>query len=414
MTIKEIEIKKLKLLDKNPRTITKQALEKLVDSIKNDPDFLKQRPVLVNLKEGTHYIYAGNQRVKAAKKLKWLKIPCAVSENLSEERMKERIIKDNQTYGEFDYGILNNDWSIDLLIAAGVDETKLSILPIDSTHSEEEDNFLEPKKDEDANTKIGDLYQLNDHRLFCGDSTNPDCVSKLLEDKQSILPHEPILMVTDPPYGVNYDARWRVGQLKGKRAVGKVQNDDKVNWALSWSLFPGSVCYVWHASLHSVEVAKSLEEAEYEIINQIIWNKQHFAMSRGDYHWKHEPCFYAVKKGHKHNWQGSRKECTVWEVSSLNPLGKQSDDERTAHSTQKPIECMLRPIKNNTSKGEGVYDPFIGSGTTLIAAEKLDRICYGMELSPAYCDVVVERWVKYMKSNSKSFKIKKNEETINV
>lgn len=136
MAIKEIQIKKLVLLDKNPRKIKKESLQKLVASIKRDPDFLKQRPILVNLKDGVHYIYGGNQRVKAAKKLKWLKIPCAVSENLSDERMRERIIKDNQTYGEFDYDVLRNDWDIAVLIAAGVDKTQLSTLIDDLPNTE--------------------------------------------------------------------------------------------------------------------------------------------------------------------------------------------------------------------------------------------------------------------------------------
>jgi DNA modification methylase len=138
-----------------------------------------------------------------------------------------------------------------------------------------------------------------------------------------------------------------------------------------------------------------LIDSDYEIIGQIIWKKQHFALSRGDYHSQHEPCWYAVRKSHQHNWQGSRKESTLWEISNLNCFGKsQEEDERTAHSTQKPLECMARPIRNNTAEGEGVYDPFLGSGTTLIAAEKLNRICYGMELDPAYCDIIVQRWMK--------------------
>ena len=193
---------------------------------------------------------------------------------------------------------------------------------------------------------------------------------------------------------------------------GQFQNDDKINWALAWSLFPGAIAYVWHASKYCSEVQKSLEEAELEIINQIIWVKQHFALSRGDYHWQHEPCWYAVKKGHAHNWQGARDQATTWEISNLNAFGKQrgDDEERTAHSTQKPIDCMARPIKNNTCKGEGVYDPFLGSGTTLIAAEQLGRTCYGIELSPAYCDIIINRWIKTIKRQKKSFTIKCNGE----
>jgi len=406
--IQEIPLKKLTLLEKNPRKITKEQLEKLCKSLKDDPEFLKKRPILVNLVNDVYHVYAGNQRVQAAKKIGWKTIPCDVDENLDESLIKSRVIKDNRTYGEFDFDILANEYDFDDLIEYGFSPEELLGKEIEEilNEDEDEDTSLEPSKDEDAFTKLGDVYELNHHRLICGDSTLPDYVTKLLDGA------EPILMVTDPPYGVEYDPSWREIAGKGRRAKGKVQNDDKINWALAWHLFPGSVAYVWHAGKYCAEVEKSLHDSDYEIISQIIWNKQHFALGRGDYHWKHEPCWYAIKNGHQHNWQGSRKECTVWDISNLNCLGKSKEDgeERTAHSTQKPIECMARPIRNNTSKGEGVYDPFIGSGTTLIACEQLDRICYGIELSPAYCDIIVDRWKKFMVKSGKEFIIKLNGE----
>ena len=174
--------------------------------------------------------------------------------------------------------------------------------------TEDESELLEPAKDEDAITKLGDIYELNNHRLVCGDSTLPDYFAKCLNGE------EPILMVTDPPYGVNYDPKWRSAPFPGRRSAGIVQNDDQVNWALAWHLFPGSVAYVWHADKYCSDVQKSLEDAEFEIISQIIWVKQHFALSRGDYHWQHEPCWYAVKKGHPHNWQGDRTQSTTWQI----------------------------------------------------------------------------------------------------
>jgi len=406
--IQEIPLKKLTLLEKNPRKITKEQLEKLCKSLKDDPEFLKKRPILVNLVNDVYHVYAGNQRVQAAKKIGWKTIPCDVDENLDEALIKSRVIKDNKTYGEFDFDIIANEYDFDDLIEYGFSPEELLGKEIEEilNEDEDEDTSLEPSKDEDAFTKLGDVYELNHHRLICGDSTLPDYVTKLLDGA------EPILMVTDPPYGVEYDPSWREIAGKGRRAKGKVQNDDKINWALAWHLFPGSVAYVWHADKYCAEVEKSLHDSDYEIISQIIWNKQHFALGRGDYHWKHEPCWYAIKNGHQHNWQGSRKECTVWDISNLNCLGKSKEDgeERTAHSTQKPIECMARPIRNNTSKGEGVYDPFIGSGTTLIACEQLDRICYGIELSPAYCDIIVDRWKKFMVKSGKEFIIKLNGE----
>lgn len=387
--IKKISISKLSLLENNPRKINGDQMQKLVESLESDPDFFNKRPCLVNDKDGKLIVYAGNQRIRAAKKLKWKEVPCIVDQNLDEELMKDRIVKDNKTYGEFDYDILANEFDLDKLIAAGFTHEELQLDVEDLGSQEEEDGeILEPPKD--PKTKLGDLYELGSHRLLCGDSTNPDDVAKLL------VGNTPILMVTDPPYGVEYDPNWRAEAGKGCKAVGKVQNDDQVNWALAWHLFPGSIAYIWHAGKHCAEVQKSLEDAEFEIISQIIWQKQNFALSRGDYHWHHEPCWYASRKGHQHNWQGSRKESTLWEIANLNAFGGKSsdEDERTAHSTQKPIECMAKPIRNNSVEGEGVYDPFLGSGTTLIAAEKLKRICYGMELDPAYCDIIVQRWMK--------------------
>ena len=414
MTLTFISIKKLKKKDNNPRKINSAQLDKLCKNIESDPKFFELRPCLVKAIDDKNYeIYAGNQRFAAAKKMGWKEIPCIIS-NESDEIIKNRIILDNLHHGEFDYDILKQDYDPISLDNLGFqfDELEKIFENIEQINppTEDESEILEPAKDEDAITKLGDVYELNNHRLVCGDSTLPDCVTKCLNGA------EPILMVTDPPYGVNYDPKWRK-DIKGKlgvacKATGIVQNDDNINWALAWHLFPGSVAYVWHASKFAGEVQKSLIDCEYEIISQIIWVKQHFALSRGDYHWQHEPCWYAVKKGHSHNWQGARDQSTTWEIANLNCFGKSKEDgeERTAHSTQKPIECMARPIRNNTSELEGVYDPFLGSGTTLIACEQLKRICYGIELSPAYCDIIVNRWINFMKKNNRKYIIKRNGE----
>ena len=229
-------------------------------------------------------------------------------------------------------------------------------------------------------------------------------------------------MVTDPPYGVNYDPNWRNNiKSEGKfrsatKMNGKVLNDDQADWRITYSLFTGSIVYVWHGDKHAGTVAKNLEDCGFEIVSQIIWNKQNFAFGRGDYHWKHEPCFYAVKKGHNHNWKGDRKQCTVWDISNLNPVGRKKEDDQDdkveGHGTQKPLECMARPIQNHTDKGDWVYDPFLGSGTTLIAAQRLGRKCAGIELSPSYCDLIVNRWFNFMSKNGKEIKIKRNDEEI--
>lgn len=404
--IENVLISKLKLLDNNPRKITKEQFAKLCKSLEKDPEFFWQRPCLVNKSEYGEVltVYAGNQRVRAAKKLKWKEVPCIIEFDLPQDIINERIIRDNKTYGEFDFDILANEWDVGLLIDAGFTAAELALAPITEIEDDEEDSeILEPAKDEDAITKLGDVFDIEGHRLVCGDSTNPEYTEKALQG------HEPILMVTDPPYGVNYDPNWRGKAGKGQKAGGKVQNDDQINWALAWHLFTGYIAYVWHAGKYCSEVEKSLTDSDYEIVSQIIWQKQHFALSRGDYHWQHEPCWYAVKKGSNHNWKGDRKQTTLWEISNLSCFGKsKEEDERTAHSTQKPLECMAKPIRNHTDEGDYVYDPFIGSGTTMIAAEKLKRKCIGIELSPAYCDIIIKRLINLRKKSGQETIVIKN------
>ncbi len=202
-------------------------------------------------------------------------------------------------------------------------------------------------------------------------------------------------MVTDPPYGISLDPNWRERAGLGTiRQTGTVANDDRVDWTEAYQLFPGDVAYIWHAGIHAAEVARNIEAAGFKIRSQIIWAKQHFALSRGDYHWQHEPCWYAVREGKSSNWQGDRKQSTLWQVANRNPFGGRSDEEATGHGTQKPEELMRRAILNNSRRGDGVYDPFLGSGTTLVAAENNGRVCFGIDVDARYVDCAVVRWQK--------------------
>ncbi|MGH8324060.1 MAG: DNA-methyltransferase, partial [Steroidobacteraceae bacterium] len=234
-------------------------------------------------------------------------------------------------------------------------------------------------------SKSGDLWVLEPHRLLCGDATVATDVERLLAGPK---PH---LMVSDPPYGVDYDPAWRneAGVSTTKR-TGKVANDDRADWREAWVLFPGDVAYVWHAAIHATTVAESLTAWGFDIRAQIVWSKSRFALGRGDYHWQHEPCWYSVRKGTKSHWQGARDQSTLWSIA---PAG--AEDAATPHGTQKPVEAMRRPIVNNSERGDLVYEPFRGSGTTLIAAETVGRVCCAMELDPAYCDVIVQRWQRF-------------------
>ena len=251
-----------------------------------------------------------------------------------------------------------------------------------------EDNAKPPTQDEAAallqkwQVAPDQLWLLGASRLYCGDATAAEHVARLLRGDA------PSVMVTDPPYGVEYDANWRneaaaAGLIgHGERRVRKVENDDRADWSAAWALFPGAVAYCWHADRHASIVQQSLESADFEIRAQIIWSKPRFALSRGHYHWQHEPCWYAVRAGATANWIGDRSQSTVWECGlDLNVDG--------GHSTQKPVELMARSIRNHSGD---VYDPFSGSGSTLIACEQLNRPCYAMEISPEYCSVILERW----------------------
>jgi DNA modification methylase len=193
-------------------------------------------------------------------------------------------------------------------------------------------------------------------------------------------------MVTDPPYGVAYDPKWRVraGLNRNTGKLGKVANDDRADWRDAWANFRGDVAYVWSApGPLQVSSFESLVAAGFEVRQQIIWAKERFALGRGHYHYQHEPCWYAVRnKGH---WTGDRSQSSLWQINAR-------EDRGHGHATQKPVECMRRPMLNNSSPGDVVYDPFLGSGTTLIAAEASSRVCLGVELDSLYVDVAVRRW----------------------
>jgi DNA modification methylase len=290
-----------------------------------------------------------------------------------------------------------------------IDGADLGLMPLDVQEAEEDGFVTTPPLK--PITKSGDIYELNQHRFTCGDSCDRPTVEKTLAWCS------PVLLITDPPYGVNYDPAWRqkMGISKSNR-VGKVQNDDRCSWREAYSLFSGEVAYVWHASRNAKTVAEDLEVCGFKIVCQIIWNKQQIVLSRGDYHWKHEPCWYAVKKGSNHNWNGDRKQATVWDIQSILQSSKKvAEDAALVHGTQKPIECIARPIRNNTYERQSISDPFLGSGTTLIAGDILKRACYGLEIDPAYCDLIVARFIKFKRSQGgqdSSFEIKKNGKAI--
>jgi DNA modification methylase len=347
-------------------------------------------PVLVG---GDGEVIAGHGRILAATHLGLTDAPVIVLDHLTEAERRAYRIADNKLteLGAWDETLLAGE--LQELLAAdfdlsvvGFSDAELDALLAGDGDSDGgrggEDEV--PETPVDPVSRPGDLWLLGPHRLLCGDSTVATDVARVLNGVT------PLLMVSDPPYGVEYDPSWRnKAGAASTRRTGKVLNDDRADWREAWALFPGDVAYVWHGALHAATVAESLEAADFAIRSQIIWAKERLVLSRGDYHWQHEPCWYAVRRAGKGHWAGDRKQTTLWQVSSRH------QDADTVHGTQKPVECMRRPILNNSSPGQAVYEPFMGSGTTLIAAETTGRVCLGIELNPAYVDVAVERWQRF-------------------
>lgn len=394
LQIKEQSIESLIPYSKNARTHSDEQVQQIANSITS---FGFNNPVLV---DGDNNVIAGHGRLMAGRSLGLTHVPTITLDHLTAAQRKAYILADNKI-------ALNAGWSLELLKdefedmlstgdvdlgLTGFDSDEINAIlnpEILNVGESDPDEIAEPQGE--PVTQLGDVWLLGNHRVMCGDSTYLGEVETLMNG------HTPHLMVTDPPYGVNYNPEWRDGADLGigERSKGKVLNDDKADWTDAYSLFGGDVVYVWHAGVFSPDVATHLANCGFDIVSQIIWVKQHFALSRGDYHWQHEPCWYAVRKGKKHNWQGARDQATTWDIKNNNAFGNANTEETWGHGTQKPVECMLRPIQNNSAPNQIVYDPFGGSGTTLIAAEKLGRVCHMMELSPAYCDVIVRRWQKF-------------------
>ena len=338
-------------------------------------------PVLV---DGENGIIAGHGRVMAARKLGLASVPVIELSHLNEAQKRAYILADNKLAERagWDRELLSleladlSELGIDLG-GIGFEGAELDdLLGLGAGDAREE---ATPEPPVAPVSRPGDLWGLGPHRLLCGDATNAADVTRLLE---GVRPH---LMVTDPPYGVDYDPDWRnrAGASETKR-TGKVLNDHRADWRDAWALFPGQVAYVWHGALHAATVAESLAASGFEIRSQIIWAKERLVLSRGHYHWQHEPAWYAVRG--KGRWSGDRKQSTLWNI----PIRDQ--DAATIHGTQKPVECMRRPMLNNASPGQAIYEPFCGSGTTIIAAESCGRVCHALELDPAYVDVAVLRW----------------------
>ena len=366
----------------NSRTHSDEQVAQIAASIK---EFGWTNPILV---DGQNGIIAGHGRLMAARKLGYKEVPTIELSDLTETQRKAYIIADNRL-------ALNAGWDNELLTIELndllADGFALELLGFDP---KELDALLEPEiveglTDEDAvpdipdepKTKLGDIYQLGNHRLMCGDSTSIDAVDELMDGQKADM------VFTDPPYGVDYDG----GHATDKRRT-KLENDDKTLMyagALPIAYMAskdGAALYLWFADRFAKDVLIALDECNFQVRTWIIWNKNlaQFGAIGAQYKTKHEPCIYAFKKGKAPFWNGPNNEVTVWDVKR--------HSKNQFHPTQKPVELPVRAMENSSKGGDTVLDLFGGSGSTLIACEKINRHARLMELDPKYCDVIVKRW----------------------
>jgi DNA modification methylase len=394
------EIGKVIPYARNSRKIPERAIDKVAASIK---EFGWRQPIVV---DKDFVVICGHTRLLASKKLGLKQVPVHVAYNLTPAQVKAYGLMDNRSHEEA-------DWDLELL-GPELEELKGLDFDLELTGFDEreiEDLLADPDLDDRANqvpdvpenavTIPGDLWLCGPHRIICSDATSPEAVARLLG------PRKPLLRVTDPPYGIQLDSEWRDrAGLNGcgaaeasymkQRTEGHTQTtisgDTRVDWSDAFALVPSlKVAYVWHASLFMREVLDGLLRIGFLYPQQIIWNKGRVVLTRTHYWYQHEPCFYVRKKNAL--WFGEAGKCsTIWDAESPKFIMGHSDEEKYDHPTQKPVELRRRPILNHTKRGELVYEPFLGSGTTLAAAELTKRVCCGMELDPKYVDVTLLRW----------------------
>ena len=400
----------------NPRIIKDDKFKKLVKSIQDFPQMLELRPIVI---DENNMVLGGNMRLKACQEAGLTDVPVKQAKDLTEEQKKEFIVKDNVGYGEWDWDALANEWDIDLLNEWGLDLPDLDIQ--DTIIAAEEDDYEIPEK---ITTDIveGDLFEIGDHKLLCGNSTQTDTWAKIFNNELADM------VMTDPPYNNNYEGGTGL----------KILNDEMSNDSFYQFLYnfytalgsytkSGGSWYVWHAQMESANFMQAFKDSGLLLKQCLIWVKNALVMGRQDYHWKHEPCIYGWKDGAAHYFTEDRTNTTVIEDEvDFRKLNKKelldlikeitSDKQKTTiihcdkpnkndvHPTMKPIKLLAQLIENSSKVGQLVADGFLGSGSTMVASHQLKRKCYGMELDPKYCQVIVDR----MKKLDPSLIIKKN------
>ena len=382
----KLSITAIKPNPNNPRLIKDDKFKKLVDSIKEDPEFLEAREIVVNK---DHMILGGNMRYKAAKEAGITEVPVKIVD-WSEEKQRRFIIKDNVSGGEWDWDILANEWDAEELEAWGLDTP-------DSWHEPEEiveDEAPEVDESEPPKSKLGEIYQLGRHRVMCGDSVNAEDAKKLMGKQKAEM------TFTDPPYLMGFEGNVHGDGSKSFNAThGAIKNDkmskeegDNFIYSIFETLHThvNGAYYVCFYRLGLDYIFRALDKLENKHRAVIIWDKGNHTLSNSDYMSKYEPIVYGWFNDH--NFYGGRSNFDIWNI------------DRTAknelHPTMKPIELCAKAIQNSSKKDDIVLDLFLGSGSTLIACEQTDRTCYGMELDPKYVDVIRKRYAKFIQPDN--------------
>lgn len=387
-----MKLSSIKINPNNPRLIKDDKFRKLCERIKSNPQTLKFRPIVV---DADGVIQGGNMRYKALLELGYKEVPAewiVKADDMTPEQLREFVIVDNLGYGEWDYDLLANEYSKEELIEWGMDVPDFAVAP-----EAQEDEYDIPD-DIQTDIVIGDLFEIGQHRLLCGDSTQIDTYKALFGDNLADL------VVTDPPYNVDYTG-------KTKSAL-KIENDkmkdtDFYQFLYDFYTALGSYCkaggvwYVWHADSEGANFRKSMADSGIMVKQCLIWKKNSIVMGRQDYHWQHEPCLYGWKEGAAHGWYSDRKQSTILEFDR--------PSRNAEHPTMKPVPLIAYQIENSSKQGDIVADSFGGSGTTMVAAHQMGRRAYLMELDPKYCQVIVDRMIKLdpsieIKRNGKPYK----------
>lgn len=376
-----VPIEKLVPYVNNARTHSPEQINKLRSSIR---EFGFINPVIIDRDFG---VIAGHGRILAAKEEKIDKVPCVFADHLSEAQKKAYIIADNRM-------AMDAGWDEELLRVeiealqaeafdlslTGFDEKELSKLFDDGTEIKEDDFDVDEELNKPTFSKAGDVWTLGRHRLLCGDSTKGESYETLMQGKKANL------VLTDPPYNVNYEG-----------TAGKIKNDNMADSKFYQFLLDAfsniekvmaddASIYVFHADTEGLNFRKAFDAAGFYLSGCCIWKKPSLVLGRSPYQWQHEPCLYGWKKNGKHQWYSDRKQTTIWEFEKTK--------KNTDHPTMKPVPLLAYPIQNSSMSNTLVLDPFGGSGSTLIACEQIDRSCFTIELDEKYCDVIVKRYIE--------------------